>query len=164
MNAVLHSFSYSVEFVHELLADVPDERMTHQPAGIPNHASWTVGHLTYSCQAIGGEMGMPHWLPEEYRARFGTGSVPLADRNRYATKSETLNELRSSANRLTQAISELTVEQLEQPLPDEHFRLILPTIRHALTQILVGHTANHVGQLSVWRRASGFSPLSRPFA
>ena len=164
MKAVLHSFSYSVEFVQELLADIPDELMTHQPLGIPNHASWTVGHLTYSCQAIGGEIGMPAWLPEEYRTRFGTGSVPHAERDRYAAKSEALIELRSSANRLAQAVGELTVGQLEQPLPDEQFRRILPTIRHALTQVLVGHIANHVGQLCLWRRASGFPPLSRPFA
>lgn len=164
MRAVLHSFAYSLDFVRELLDDVPDELMTHQPTGIPNHASWTVGHLTYSCQAIGGEIGMPEWLPGDYRLKFGTGSKPQAERNQYAPKSEALEELRSSAELVAKVVGQLTSEQLDCPLPDERFRLILPTIRHALTQVLVGHTGNHVGQLSLWRRASGFSPLSRPFA
>jgi hypothetical protein len=30
-------------------------------------------------------------------------------------------------------------------------------------QVLVGHTANHTGQLSVWRRAMGLPPMGRPF-
>jgi hypothetical protein len=32
---------------------------------------------------------------------------------------------------------------------------VFPTIRHALTQVLAGHTAYHVGQVALWRARDG---------
>jgi hypothetical protein len=52
---------------------------------------------------------------------------------------------------------------LAQPLPDERYRHIFPTIGHALLHILTAHAAVHVGQVSVWRRAFGLPPLSDAF-
>ena len=45
-------------------------------------------------------------------------------------------------------------------LPDERYRDVFPTIGHAVVHILTGHAAVHVGQVSVWRRAAGYQPLS----
>jgi len=45
--------------------------------------------------------------------------------------------------------------QLDQAFPVESYRPVFPTICHAITQVLISHTANHTGQLSVWRHAMG---------
>jgi hypothetical protein len=57
----------------------------------------------------------------------------------------------------------LSEGQLSAPFPDPQYRDVFPTIRHAITQVLVGHTAYHVGQLNLWRRAAGLPRLSRSF-
>ena len=52
-------------------------------------------------------------------------------------------------------------------MPNQEFRQIMPTIGDGLGYLLVAHEANHLGQLSAWRRAMGMpstwnSLVSRP--
>ena len=59
--------------------------------------------------------------------------------------------LTDAANRLRHTLLATDESVLERPLPDES----LPTMRHLLIQVVIGHTAYHAGQLAVWRRAIG---------
>jgi hypothetical protein len=102
-------------------------------------------------------------LPDEWARRFGTGSAPVADGGYYENRDDALAILADAQSRLTAAVEHLNDTQLDAPLPVEAYRVVFPTIRHALTQVLVGHTANHVGQVSVWRRAMGLPPMARGF-
>lgn len=163
MKPVLHSFAYCIDFLHEQVADVPAADMVAQPNGIKNHPAWVIGHLTYTCQMVGGIIGVAEWLPNDFAKRFGTGSVPIADTNAYETKDEALARLRDARSRITRAVDQLADAQLDAPFPDELYRDVFPTIRHAITQVLVGHTANHIGQLTVWRRSMGLPPMGRSF-
>lgn len=163
MDAVLNSFAYCHDFLREQVADVADADMIAQPDGIMNHPAWVIGHLTFSCQALGGEIGLKPWLAETWAKGFGMGSTPLPDVSAYQSKAESLEILRDAESRITVAIQNLAPNQLDQPLPDERYAAILPTVRHAITQLLVAHSANHVGQLTIWRRLMGMTQISRPF-
>jgi hypothetical protein len=148
---------------HHTVADVAAPDMVAQPNGIMNHPAWVVGHLTVTCQLLGGVIGLPEWLPNDWAERFGTGSVPAADRSLYGTKQNALAKLHDAQVRITRAVDAMDDSHLDDPFPDESYLVVFPTVRHALTQVLVGHTANHVGQLSVWRRAMGLPPMRRSF-
>ena len=163
MNAVLHSFAYALDFLRDQVADIPEADRVAQPSGIANHPAWVIGHLTHSCQLLGGVIGLPEWLPNDWAGRFGTGSVPLPDPNLYETKNDALALLQDAQFRITRAVEGLGASRLDQPFPDESYRMVFPTVRHAFTQVLVGHTANHVGQVTVWRRAMGLPTLRRSF-
>jgi len=163
MNMVIHSFAYCLDYLREQVADVGPSAMVAQPNGIQNHPAWVIGHLTYSCQAIGGEMGLVPWLPEDSAKKFGTGSEPIPDAAAYKDKSELLLMLSDAQTRIENAVNQLSDSQLEQPLPDQRFRSILPTVRHALTQVLVAHTAYHIGQMNFWRQAMKLAKIERPF-
>ena len=163
MKPVLHSFAYSLEYLREQVADVPPADMVAQPNGIINHPAWTIGHLTFSCQLLGGTIDLAEWLPNDFARRFGTGSIPIADASLYETKAHALAILHDAQSRITRAVEQLDDSQLNAPFPDESYRVVFPTVRHALTQVLVGHTANHVGQLTVWRRSMGLPRMSRGF-
>lgn len=71
--------------------------------------------------------------------------------------------LAEAERRLTSAVRDLDETALDRPFPDEAFLDVFPTIRHALIQVLVGHTAYHVGQVGVWRSAMGQSPMRRSY-
>lgn len=163
MNAVLHSFAYGLDFLREQVADVDEKDMVAQPNGIINHPAWVIGHLTFACQMLGGAIGLAEWLPRDWIKRFAPGSAPVADASRYETKENALARLSDAQSRLTEFVKGLDDAQLDAPFPVEAYLDVFPTIRHALTQVLVGHTANHVGQVSVWRRAMGLPPMSRGF-
>ena len=163
MKTTLHSFAYCLDYLHEQVADVASADMVTQPKGIANHPAWVIGHLTYACQLLCGAMGVSSWLPDDWTRRFGTGSVPVPDARAYETKEQALAVLRDAQARVTRAVEALDEARLDAPFPDESLHDVFPTIRHALTQVLVGHTAMHVGQLTVWRRVMGLPPMKRAF-
>lgn len=163
MKPVLHSFAYCMDYLREQVTDVVETDMARQPNGISNHPAWVIGHITYACELLGGAIGVSRWLPRDWATRFATGSVPSADQNLYGSKAELLAALDEAQSRMTKAVEQLTDDQLDAPFPVESYRDVFPTIRHALTQVLIGHTANHIGQVSVWRRAMGLPPMSRSF-
>lgn len=163
MNAVLHSFAYCLEFLREQVADVSAADMVGQPNGVPNHPAWVIGHLTYSCELVGGVIGLAPWLPEGWGKRFGPGSVPVSDVRVYETKEGLLRILGDAEARIADGVGRLDETSLDAAFPDAALRALFPTVRHALTQVLVGHTANHVGQVTVWRKLMGLPAMSRGF-
>src|SRR5882672_9338514 len=93
IDEIVRSYSLTLDYLRRLVADVPDNLMTRQMAGVINHPSWVIGHLTYSCQAIGGEMGITAWLPARWAELFGTGSLPVDRPDVYPNKAELLAAL-----------------------------------------------------------------------
>jgi len=162
-DSVLHSFAYGLDFLRDQVADVSAADMVAQPTGIPNHPAWTVGHLAFACELLGGALGLSPWLPTDWADRYGSGSVPVPEVSRYETKERALAVLQDGQFHLTRGVQALGESQLNAPFPDEAYRDVFPTLRHALTQVLVGHTSFHVGQLSVWRRAMKLQPITRAF-
>lgn len=160
---VLHSFAYGLDFLREQVADVADADMTAQPNGIVNHPAWVVGHLTFVCQMLGGAIGLVPWLPDDWAPRFGPGSKPVAESSLYESKDKALAMLREAGMRFTRAIDQLDDSRLDTSFPVESYLEVFPTIRHSLTQVLVGHTAFHIGQLSIWRTSMSLPPMRRSF-
>jgi hypothetical protein len=160
---VLHSFAYALDFLREQVADVSAVDMAALPSGISNHPAWVIGHLTHSCELIGGVIGLPPWLPAGWANRFGTGSVPVADATVYPAKSDALAVLQDAQARVMRAVEALDPARHDEPFPDRAYLAVFPTIGHALAQVLVGHTAFHVGQHSVWRKAMRLPPIGRSF-
>ena len=160
---ILNSFGMTLVFLRRLVADVEDARLAEQPGGAANHPAWVLGHLADSCQAMAGELGGAAWLPEGWGERFGTGSVPVADRAAYPEKDALLTVLDEGERRLAEFLSAMTDADLSVPLPDARYRDRFPTLGHAVLHILGAHAAVHVGQVTVWRRAAGLPPLSEPF-
>ena len=163
MKTILHSFAYALDYLREQVADVSPADMVTIPNGVANHPAWVIGHLTHTCQMIGGVVGLGEWLPRDWAKRFGTDSTPISDANAYEIKNHALAMLTDAQGRVMRAVAEVTDAQLDQPFPDPAFRDVFPTVRHALTQVLVGHTSMHVGQITVWRRAMGLAKMRRSF-
>ena len=163
VDEVLNSYGLTLDYLRRLAADVPDGALTRQPGGVVNHPAWVIGHLTYSCQALGGELGLTPWLPASWENLFGTGSVPTAERSVYPSKADLLAALDNGQARLTARLAALGDAGMTGPLPDERYRAMFPTVGHAVVHILTAHAAVHVGQLSVWRRSAGYQPLGDAF-
>src|SRR5262245_53904389 len=93
MEPVLHSFAYTLDYFREQIADVDATDMVAQPNGIVNHPAWVIGHLTFTCEMLGGAIGIPAWLPGNWGTRYGPGSVPVADLGSYEPRDEVFKQL-----------------------------------------------------------------------
>src|SRR5688572_6553902 len=100
MKLVLHSFTYTLNYLREQVADVAAMDMVAQPKGVKNHPAWVIGHLTHSCEMLGGTIGLPPWLPEDWAKCYATGSSPIADAGVYETKERALAMLGDAQSRL----------------------------------------------------------------
>ena len=160
MDEVANTLILNTQLLWRMVEPVPEDGMARQPAGIPNHPAWTLGHLAHSLQAIGGEIGLDTWLPENYAALFGTGSAPTVDREAYPTKSELLEKVEQGAEHVLARLEEMTEDDFGAPLPDARYRDTFPTVGHALVHILGAHFGLHIGQLSCWLRSQGIEPAS----
>lgn len=163
IDQILRSYDLTLGCLKRMVADVPNELLTRQSDGAVNHPAWVIGHLAYSCQAIGGELGLQPWLSDDWAERFGTGSVPREDRPLYPTKQALLETLSDGQRRLTDRLLAIGDAGLAEPLPDERYRQMFPTLGHAVLHILVSHASVHVGQVTVWRRAVGLGPIDESF-
>jgi hypothetical protein len=156
IDEILTSHTLTMQRLRQLVDDVAPSELFRQPAGVPNHPGWTLGHLSYSFHALLGELGIPPY--KDWSRLFGTGSIPLPEPSAYPTKNELLQELTLTQRRLTDRLKKIGDSGLATPLePGSSFR----TVGHAALHIMVAHTALHVGQVSVWRRAAGYD---EPFA
>jgi len=50
-------------------------------------------------------------------------------------------------------------EKMASPNPNPRLKDGLPTVRDAVSFLLTGHLALHLGQLSAWRRMTGLAPM-----
>ncbi len=157
------SLEISHEYAIDCVKDVPDERLAEQPAGVVNHAAWTLGHLVWGCHQDLVELGGVSDLPESWTTLFGTGSTPQAEREVYPDRETLVASLHGARAALVAALERAGPDGMERAVSVEMIRPYLPTVGHLVTQIVVAHTAYHVGQLSIWRRAMGFGGVGYPY-
>ncbi len=156
-NEILNSYALTLREVRTMVTDLEAAQMVHQPTGVPNHPTWIIGHLVQSCEMIGGEIGLQPWLPGSWAEKFAPGSKPVPSLEAYPNKATLLSLLDDGEQRLRRALAAMTNADLARPLPDQRYRDVLPTLGHAVLHILAGHTAVHLGQMKVWRRAAGLT-------
>jgi len=157
---IANSLELLLRNMREMVADLDDAQMVRQPAGVPNHPAWTIGHIVHSFESIGEDLRLEPWLPDDWAARFKTGSPPVAEAGTYPTKQKLLDRLVDGERRVRERVLALDDAELHGPFPTVRYREMFPTLGHALVHVLVGHTASHVGQLAVWRRAMGLPPAT----
>lgn len=157
--SVLNTFAFDLNYLKMLVNDIPDDQMCDQPSGLENHPTWSIGHLSAGCQFCIGLLGGEPSLAKGWAELFGRGSKPLADPSKYPTKAELLTELERSHQQVTELVAALDDAKLAEETPDPDFRQVAPTLSDAVVFILINHTATHLGQISMWRRAKGLAPV-----
>ena len=60
-DVILRSFALNMEYALRLLGEVDDAFIANTPQTGINHAAWIIGHLAYSFEMIGGELGLAPW-------------------------------------------------------------------------------------------------------
>lgn len=154
------SFDLMPMYAHKLVDDIPDEQLCRQPVpGVTmNHAAFLLGHLAWANDNGCVLLGHAAAFPAEWKPLFVMGATPLAERDKYPSKAELLGALDAAHARLAECATSATPEAIAAPTP-ERVRARFPTVGNMVGGLMTGHYANHLGQLSAWRRACGFKSV-----
>ena len=139
------------------LADIPEDKWTFQPPGLPMHPASITGHILACNEFTRRHLGGKPAIPDAWLELFGNGADASAEPAAYPGKAETLALLAKQRDALLHELSSLTQEQLLKPVDHEMLKDFFPNIGSWLVTALTSHEAVHLGQLSAWRRAAGLS-------
>jgi hypothetical protein len=142
-------------FAKALVKDIDDADMAREAFGGANHAAWVLGHIIVSTDGVVKLLGREATAPAEWNALFGRGSTMSYDRAAYPSKEELLAALDKTFDAALVAARGATPEQCAAPHHVEMLRRGLPTTGDLIAMLLTTHVAQHLGQLSAWRRALG---------
>lgn len=162
---IVDVFTFQRGYLGMLVDDIPDDRMTEQVKGLPNHPAWQIGHLAVAidnvCMML---LGCETAVSKEYCELFDIGSTPVADPSRYPSKRELLATLDAVRQKAADALAAASPESLAAPNPSAMLGEMLPTAAHMAAFMMLTHESSHLGQLSVWRQAAGMRPALEKFA
>lgn len=153
----LRSLTESREFTLAILADIPEDKLLHQPFPGANHALWIMGHLAATDDTfVGLYDGGKARLAEPYKKAFGMGSTPVGDPAAYPPIAEIRRRLKATRRRLLAAVQSATAAALAKPLPKEFESYASDKLAFLIS--LAWHEGMHAGQLTTIRKSLGLAP------
>ncbi len=157
-SAILITWRRNGAYAHRLVADITPDQWTAQPVPnrILNHPAWIFSHLNvYAPICTSLARGESFTDPIDHR--FGQKSEVSTNAADYSTGEAILAEYLATHSQAEQALTAAADTVFAQPNPLERWHTVHPTIGDMLVTLMVKHESGHLGQLSTWRRASGFS-------
>lgn len=152
--------------VTRFLPGFDDGNRTRQAANLPNHASWSLGHLAMTMHRAAAMLDNKPLPESDFIAgasvgdatRFGTESVafnsePKDTPDAFPTMARSRAVFESACDRLAAALRGASNEALEAKVKWGAMELPL----YLLVTRMLGHNGIHAGQLTDLRRALGFS-------
>ena len=154
IETLLTSWDKNLDYARRLVDDIPDDRMTYQPAADMNHPAWVFSHLNAYHPVIAAMVrGQSFDDPKDHP--FGMKSKPVADASVYPSKSELVETFGRGHDEVTAALRAATPESLAAPIPLERWVKYFANVGVALGYLMLLHESTHFGQLSAWRRVQG---------
>lgn len=160
---VLKRIETAHRYSEMFLADIEGDQWYRQPSEGVTNLIWQLGHLAAAQYALGIERirgPLPESesiLPENFRPRYGKGSVPSPDPVQNQTPAE-LRAIRQRVHeRVLALIPDLSAAELDEPPhlgPHPMFKTKLECLEWC-----AGHELVHAGQIALLRRFLGKQPL-----
>lgn len=150
------------EFSERALADfVTPQDWVHQIYPGSNHALWFVGHMASTDNFLLSLLsGNKNANLAGFPQLFGMGSMPSPKAEEYPPPSDVLATMRERRATLLSVLDSLEESALSSPTPDGTPDF-LPDYA-SIFDMANWHERQHVGQLTVTRRALGHQPIMPP--
>lgn len=112
----LRSLAFAHALTQKAIADLPENKLTHQTSPTDNHPLWIVGHLATTYAWFKSTFdGAMHPLPDTYNALFGMGSKPNSDAKNYPSFAELKKYYEATYESFVAAAKKLTDVDLAKP-------------------------------------------------
>ena len=155
LDHVLASYEFNLRNAHHVVAGLTPEQCVAQPAGLLNHAAWSIGHIALTSEVMAIEMGGDPAFPSEWMDRFFPGAPITGVIDDYPAMEELLAQLDAQHQRVAGLLPGLSSEQLVAMPAMELIQRRFSRLADFLTYAMIGHEAFHIGQIACTRRALG---------
>lgn len=150
-----------VDFAHGMILKAiewPDDKVTAQAAGQPNHCLWTLGHLASTYEWASGLIdGKSSALPQNYAGLFGMGTTPSADAANYPPIAEVRSRFNAAYDRMMAAAKGMTDAQLDESLKEATGGFA--STKMDMLYKMAWHDGWHLGQLTTLRKHLGLPSI-----
>lgn len=121
-----------------------------------SHIHWLVGHMAWVMDGVaGGVFGRKIAMAVETGEQFGMGARPDPEAEGYPPLEDLMREFDAALAQTVDVLETMNDEDLDRPLPeDSPAKDRFPTLG-ALLHGMFFHTAYHLGQVALLRRAQG---------
>src|SRR5262249_44330962 len=137
-------YRFTLQYARLQMADIPEEKLSFQPAAGVNHPAWIMGHLAMAADFGAALLGHAKELSEAWYKQYGPGSNPVPDRAAYPAKAELMKAVAATHERLLVATANVTAELLAKP-QTMIFQEYFPTIGVMLAHLMTTHPCVHLG-------------------
>ncbi len=146
---------YLLRLAEGAVDDLDDSHAALSPMPGRKTAGWLIGHLVVTADGGRRICGREALCPKEWRRMFGRGSQPSAIRGEYPAMSQLRAMLTTTYDDLCDVALSMSPEFAAAVNPYEPARGEFPSIGLFVRWMLTGHLAYHLGQLTLWREATG---------
>ena len=150
--AYLAAFRRSDMFVGFFTRGLEGEDWYARPAGVPNTAIWTLGHLAYHRSLFLELLTGEKTCPETWREWFDMGCTPLPDPHGYPDVDTCREHLKRLFEKIEAYLEGATEQGLAEPL---HRASRFLANKSDVLAHMVAHEAHHTGNLALLRRLLG---------
>ena len=152
---LIFCYRFNLDNARTLVDDLSDEQMVLQAHGVINHPAWTLGHLAATSNSLAMMLGLDSTFPEDWREACRTGGIPDGRMAAFPSKAHLLDQLIHQHERVTAALEAADPAVFAREHPHPRARARFPTIGDSAAFLMGVHEANHLGQITAWRRALG---------
>ncbi len=143
------------------LAEIPDAQFQAQPSPGVNTPAWILGHLANVADHGLQRLGRTPLNPPSWDKIFGQGSDPASIPQPGPTKAQLDAAFRRTYSEFVAALRVADEAGLsKQPFTSTTLKdSPLKTMADLLAHLATSHFAEHLGELSVWRRCMGYKAM-----
>jgi hypothetical protein len=162
IESIVYAWDNQARYALALLEDLTDEQMVLRPGNM-NHPAWIIGHVSlYHPAVVQLLAGQPVDDPKDNELFGFAGRGPVDDLSVYGDKRSMVARFADGHERVAQALLAATPDELLRRPTLERWAAEYPTVEFMLPDLLLHHESNHIGQLSIWRRAAGLPGVVIP--
>ncbi|MEO1526364.1 MAG: DinB family protein [Planctomycetota bacterium] len=151
-------FDLTRSMAARMAEELPEEEFDRSRGG-SNSPKWITGHLALGMDFGLNLLGVSAGKVEELMPIYGPGSEggEVGDDGR--TRDDLISHLKTAGDQLSEAVRNVSEEQLAAPNNTPFLAKELPTVGDLLGHIFTTHIAMHMGQLSQIRRELGMPSI-----
>ncbi|MGA1224359.1 MAG: DinB family protein [Phycisphaerales bacterium] len=160
---ILPGAELGIRYAEQLVSTIPADVFARMPMKDVNSAAFNIGHLSIYGDRICGLLGRNDLVtPMPYSADLFKAGAPCVDEpGLYPDKDTLVSTFLERQRRAIDALKGADEAALAAENPAEgRFKEMFPTIGGAVSFLLDGHVAMHLGQVSAWRRVMGLGSAS----